>query len=662
LAPHDNSGDETLALRSQPISRAAVAFYQLHATIHNIAAECERLLERASRPERRGWREALGDAWLGSRQVLLLLEHWMSSHELTEAERLRRFVEQMDEPLERVRQGLGTLLRFVPIEPLDELFLQDARAVFESALEVSAWDGRARLPSHGPLRTTAARPDVPGGRARVLVVDDDDIQRSGLSRLLNALGYDALTAANGVEALAVANGQSVDLVLTDIGMPQMDGFELLARLKREEATSHVPVIVVSGMDDIQSVVRCIEQGAEDHITKPFEMVLLQARIRAALERKRSRDVDLARLRRVAQLSAAAEAVEGDRYEPGMLQDLIAHEDELGRLARVFDHMVGSLRLREDQLQHRLRELQREIRQSRVVARVPGADEAADEHAFQPGEVVADRYEILGTLGTGGMGMVYLARDRELDEEIAMKVVRRDLMHRDTTLAERLKSEIRLARKISHRNVVRAHDWGEWRGIYFITMEHVKGISIGELLDNRPRLTIESTIAVGLQLLEALAVAHEQGIIHRDIKPTNLLLDDEGLLKVLDFGIARMATGPGPAHTVGGGMVGTPQYMAPEQLLGGTVDARTDLFAAGAVLYECAAGTPAFEGDSPFAVIARILEGPPRPLVQFVPHAPPPFLALVDRMLKRSAAERPASARAALEELNQVGYVIKSTAT
>jgi serine/threonine protein kinase len=266
-----------------------------------------------------------------------------------------------------------------------------------------------------------------------------------------------------------------------------------------------------------------------------------------------------------------------------------------------------------------------------------------------GQDLGGRYEIKRELGKGGMGMVYLARDKELSEDVAIKVVRRDLIGQDPNLLERLKSEIRLARRISHRNVVRAHDLGEWQGTYFLTMEYIKGVTVADLLATRGRLTIPSVLAIGAQLAEALAVAHDAQIVHRDIKPTNLLVDESGVLKVMDFGLARPVQ---RTHglTQAGHVVGTPRYMAPEQLLGDEVDARADLFATGVVLYECLTGRSPFEETSPMALIARMLEGPPPSLLAVAPDTPPALAAVVERLLQREPERRFASARDLADQL------------
>jgi DNA-binding response OmpR family regulator len=655
--PEPIGSGESLERAGAASERMAVTRYRLRAAAHRMAADCERMLGGLDRPERRLWRESVGEALIASRHLLALVEHPVPPGEPADpTEYFAQLHGRILEPQLRVIEAMNTLLRLVPTGAEEELMMEDARVVRETAVEFWALDDTVQAAASGAggglLSRAAASPEPDRQKPRLLVVDDDPGARRALTRLLGRLGYEVIVAEHGRAALEIADRQALDLILTDIAMPELDGFELLRRLKASDRTREVPVIVVSGIDDLQSVAQCIEQGAEDHVTKPFEAILLQARVRACLERKRMRDLELAYLRRVGQLSAAAEAVEREAYEPGSLDTVASHDDELGRLARVFDRMVLGMRSREDRLQRRLAHLRHEMRQVR--GRASGeAVTITGESPFASGQLVGGRYEILGELGKGGMGMVYHARDRELGEEIAMKVVRRDVVEQNPSLVERLKLEIRLARRITHRNVVRTHDLGEWEGVYFLTMEYVKGISVEELLNTRGALTVESTLAIGSQLAEALAVAHEQQIVHRDIKPANLLVDAEGCLKVMDFGLARVAERSSPL-TLAGFVVGTPGYVAPEVHLGAAADARSDLFSAGVVLYECLTGLPPFDASSPMAVVDRVLEARPRPIREIVPRVPPALAALIERLLKREPQDRPGSARELAEQLGEIG--------
>ncbi len=273
----------------------------------------------------------------------------------------------------------------------------------------------------------------------------------------------------------------------------------------------------------------------------------------------------------------------------------------------------------------------------------------------PGSRFAGRYEVKEILGEGGMGTVFKAVDAELGEVIAIKTLKQDFYAQDPTALERFKSEIRLARRISHRNVVRTHDLGEHAGVYFITMEYVEGKSLKELIRARGRLPLPIVLSVGKQLARALEVAHEQGIIHRDIKPQNMVVEPDGVLKVMDFGIARLAARkPEAGVTQAGTVIGTPEYMAPEQIAGDAVDHRVDIYAAGCVLYECLTGRPPFTAETPYQLIAKLLEETapaPRSLNTEVPAA---LDALVMATLAKQAAMRPQTALELHDRLAQIG--------
>ena len=259
-------------------------------------------------------------------------------------------------------------------------------------------------------------------------------------------------------------------------------------------------------------------------------------------------------------------------------------------------------------------------------------------SFAPGRLVARRWEIERVLGVGGGGVVYRALDRELAETVALKTLRPEALAGGPAALERFKDEIRFARRISHPNVVRIHDIGEDAGTWFITMEHVAGTSLAELLARVGRLPPEVTRALGAQLCQALEVAHAQGIIHRDVKPQNIMLQPDGVLKVMDFGIARLAE-RSSGMTVTGMAVGTPAYMAPEQLLGEHVDARVDVYAAGVVLYEC------LTGRRPLSPVAGRTPTGVEPPHVVEPSVPATLSAAVLRALAADPDERPPSAAA-----------------
>ena len=321
-----------------------------------------------------------------------------------------------------------------------------------------------------------------------------------------------------------------------------------------------------------------------------------------------------------------------------------------RLARVFDSMVSQMKAREDRLRDRVQDLRREIEQARRESKDPGP--SLDGGNLHTGDRFAQRYEILSVLGRGGMGTVYRARDLDLGEEVAIKTLLPEFVS-DTRLVERFKDEIRLARRLSDRHIVRTHDFGEWSGVYFLTMEYVEGITVRALLDTRGRLGVSSTLAVATQLAQSLAVAHAHGVIHRDIKPQNLLLDAEGVLKVMDFGVARLAE-RSTSLTEAGLVIGTPAYMSPEQLMAERVDARSDLYAAGVVMYECLTGEQPFQAASVVSLIAKLLTSEPRPPAALNPEIPPALSALVLQLLAKRPEQRVQTAADLVERLAPLG--------
>jgi TolB-like protein/Tfp pilus assembly protein PilF len=255
------------------------------------------------------------------------------------------------------------------------------------------------------------------------------------------------------------------------------------------------------------------------------------------------------------------------------------------------------------------------------------------------DAIAGRYEILGLLGAGGMGTVYKVRDRQLDEIVALKTLKREWIDAPGAL-ERFKREVKLARRVTHKNVARTFDIGETETEKFLTMEHVDGPSLARVLDERGALPIEEVLRIGAAITEALEAAHEAGVIHRDLKPDNVLVGKDGRVVVTDFGIARGQVAD--AGTTGAGaIVGTPAYMSPEQVEGAAVDPRSDLYALGLVLHEMLTGARAFSGDSPLAVAAARLVRPPPPVDRV--DAPEALRALVRALLERRPADRPSGA-------------------
>jgi len=267
--------------------------------------------------------------------------------------------------------------------------------------------------------------------------------------------------------------------------------------------------------------------------------------------------------------------------------------------------------------------------------------------LSPGTLFHGRYEILGALGRGGMGMVYRARDKTLDEIVAIKVLRPDFAQ-DPTMAARFRSEIKLARKVRHRNVCAIHDYGEEKGLLYISMELVEGVDLKHVLRERGALPFEEAFDVSIQVAEGLQAVHDAGIIHRDLKTPNIMVDPQRVARLMDFGIAKRQEGGG-ASTATGQILGTPEYMSPEQAQGQRVDFRSDVYALGIVIYEIFTGAVPFRGDTPISTILKHLHDPPPIDTARVPDALRPVLR---RALAKDPESRYPSSRALADALRE----------
>jgi HAMP domain-containing protein len=342
---------------------------------------------------------------------------------------------------------------------------------------------------------------------------------------------------------------------------------------------------------------------------------------------------------------------------------VRSRDEIGALADAFRDMMRELKAKEDLVAYLSSQEQATL--VMPVTPTPANDQMptmpfVTQHSTKIalGTTLLGRYEITDVLGRGGMGVVYRAFDRELEEDVAIKTIRPEAVAADASLRERFKQEIRLARKISHKNVVRTHDLGEADGVYYVTMEYVDGKNVKELIHERGMLPIGVTLTVGKQLCRALEVAHEEGVIHRDIKPHNMVLDARGFLKVMDFGIACIAEVPDAEPqkerlTEVGAAVGTPEYMAPEQLLGTPVDGRADIYAAGAVLYECLTAKVVFEAPTLPALMVKHLEEEPQDPRAVNADIPDQFAEVVLKALSKEPGDRFETASAMYQALDAV---------
>ncbi len=267
--------------------------------------------------------------------------------------------------------------------------------------------------------------------------------------------------------------------------------------------------------------------------------------------------------------------------------------------------------------------------------------------FQPGVVFGGRYEIIELLGEGGMGAVYKARDRELERTIALKVIRADLANNPEIL-QRFKQELILARQITDRNIIRIFDLGEAEGVRFITMEYVEGESLYHMLRERGKLPIDEVVDIMEQVFSGLRAAHREGVIHRDLKPGNIMRDKQGRVVIMDFGLARTMGSDGMTRT--GAMLGTMEYMSPEQAQAKDLDARSDIFTMGLICYELLSGTMPFHADSAIASLLRRTRERAVPISDISREIPSVLSNIVSKCLERDPALRYQSAEAVLDDL------------
>jgi len=267
--------------------------------------------------------------------------------------------------------------------------------------------------------------------------------------------------------------------------------------------------------------------------------------------------------------------------------------------------------------------------------------------IEAGTILAQRYEILETLGEGGMGAVYKARDIELERVVALKVIRPDLA-RNPAIIDRFKQELLLSQRVTHRNVIRIYDLGEGDGVKFITMEFIEGHDLRSLIFEKKKVSPEEAVEIMEQVCFALDAAHCVNVIHRDLKPQNIMRDKSGRILVMDFGLARTLEGEGMTQT--GALVGTMEYMSPEQALAKELDQRSDIFSAGLIFYELLSGQMPYRADSALASLIRRTQERARPISDHDKSIPEPLSNIVSKCLEREPAARYQTAKDLLADL------------
>ncbi|HSE40164.1 MAG TPA: serine/threonine-protein kinase [Acidobacteriota bacterium] len=262
----------------------------------------------------------------------------------------------------------------------------------------------------------------------------------------------------------------------------------------------------------------------------------------------------------------------------------------------------------------------------------------------------DRFQVLRELGRGGMGIVFQAHDKQLNEQVAIKVLS-PLMSKNTEALERLKREVSAARRVTHQNIIRIHDISESNGLHFVSMEYFAGTTLKEIIKRDGACSLIKGAQLALQICAGVESAHKQGVIHRDLKSQNIIVNDTGELKIIDFGLASSAHMEGMTAT--GLILGTPEYMAPEQVAGKRADERADIYSFGIILYEMFTGTLPFSADTAIAVGFKQLREAPQPPRTLKSQLPVALEAIILKALQKDPASRYASMSEMQSELEAV---------
>jgi len=274
-----------------------------------------------------------------------------------------------------------------------------------------------------------------------------------------------------------------------------------------------------------------------------------------------------------------------------------------------------------------------------------------------GSTFARRYQIIEELGKGGMGKVYKAQDTDLKEKVAIKLLKPEIAGDKKTI-ERFRNELKFARKIRHKNVCQMYDLNKEEGAHYITMEYVAGEDLKSMIRMMGQLSSGKTIFIAKQVCEGLIEAHRLGVVHRDLKPQNIMIDKDGNTRIMDFGIARSLKTKG--ITAAGVMIGTPEYMSPEQVEGKEVDQRSDIYSLGVILYEMVTGRVPFEGDTPFTIGMKHKGEEPKDPKEFNTQLPEDLNLVILRCLEKDKEKRYQSAGEVRAELTRIEKGIPTT--
>ena len=458
----------------------------------------------------------------------------------------------------------------------------------------------------------------------IFLVDDNPNNLTLLYGILRNAGYQVRAANNGRRALETVTAYPPELIMLDINMPEMNGYEVCEKLKANHETQDIPVIFISALDDVFDKVRAFQVGGIDYVPKPFHAEEVLARVETQL--------NVFRLRR----------------------DLESKRMELEVKQRQLEDSNRELERQNDELARKNEELSRaQMRTNLIFSALSDV---------LPGTVLDDKYRLDHKIGAGGFGAVYKATHLELGRPVAVKILRPTPGNDTPEALSRFRQEAVSACRLSHPNAVTVVDFGiSSTGIAYLVMELLQGRTLKEVLQDQPVLSLRRAAEILSPVCEALATAHGANIVHRDIKPDNIFLHrgDQGgeVIKVVDFGIAKLVGTEHPPEMQGmtetGVILGTPDYMSPERLSGGQYDGRSDVYSVAVLLYQMLSGHLPFQFDreaGPYAIALKLMTEEPRPLGDIVLDLPEEIGRLVGRALAKNPEARP-SAREFARELS-----------
>ena len=443
--------------------------------------------------------------------------------------------------------------------------------------------------------------------ARALVVDDDPAIVHLLRRFLEQHGFVADTAAHGPEALAALASRPVDLVITDLAMPGMTGIELIREARARGIDAEF--VVLTAVGSVPSAVEAMKCGAFEFLEKPVRFDHLRKVVANAMRHRRDAAVRV----------DSADVVAAGPVSPPPAAPAAGTPPP---------------------------------------AASPPPQQPPPLPVGEAGQTCfprIGRYDVLSLIGRGGMGEVFRCRDTLIGRVVAVKVMRlaTDRPGRSAELLVRFQREAAAAGALQHPGIVAVYDLGHDNalGLWFIVLELVEGRSLDNILDEHHHLAAPEAVAIAFQVADALAFAHARGVVHRDVKPANVLVRQDGSTKLLDFGLAAMQ---GSDITLQGQILGSPAYMAPERIRGNAAGPASDQFSLGVLLYETLSGSNPYDGETQEARLVRVLEHRPPRVEHLAPDVPRDLGALVERLMARKPVDRFPTTDEVVAELGRIG--------